>query len=163
MGGWIVEKVKSFQRSQYFQVFQNFFKVPQLVVVDRESLHIQKNIENAINVIDFVRVDKKVFNSETFFKAFERSESVVIEPDNLQVRKELKVDKDSGLETTHMKLGCLLGLLMVFNRNSVPRVPLHFLANRRVLSEKVIHGLVHSVIQYSELILTRHRMLIVLK
>lgn len=147
--GRVVEKVKCFQRGQHLQVPQNFVKVPELVVVDREGFNVQKDIEDAIDAIDFVGVDKQVLDSEALLQPLERSEPIVIEPDSLQIGKELKVDQDGGLQTPHVQLGCLLGLLVIFDGDGVPGVALHLLSLRSVLGEEVVHGLVHSVIQYN--------------
>lgn len=90
---------------------------------------------------------EQMLYSKAFFKSFEVSKSIVIEPKYLEIGKELKIDKDSGLEATHMKLCCLFGLFMVFDGYGIPRIAFYFLTNRRVFGEKVIHSLVHSVIQ----------------
>jgi len=91
-----------------------------------------------------------MLDPEAFFQPLQGSQPIVIKPENFQVRKELEVDKDGGLKMTHMKFCRFLGLLMIFNRNSLPWISLNLLPDRSMLCQKVIHRLVHSVIQYAE-------------
>lgn len=78
MSSWIVEEVQNLHRGQHLKVLQYFVKIPELIVVNRQGLDMIEDIEDAVNVTNFVRMHKKMLYPEVLLKSLQRSESIIV-------------------------------------------------------------------------------------
>lgn len=124
MRSWVIEEIQVLQRSQHLDVLDDAIEIPELVVVEDESLYMFEDVENAIDSLDLVILKKEMLESEVLLQAFESSKVVVVQPQDFQVGKVIKVDKDGGLAIAEMHLCGLLGLFEVFDGNDVPWIGL---------------------------------------
>ena len=66
------------QRSQHLDVLDDAIEIPELVVVEDESLYMFEDVEDAINSLDLVILKKEMLESEVLLQAFESSKVVVV-------------------------------------------------------------------------------------
>lgn len=66
------------QRSQHLDVLDDAIEIPELVVVEDESLYMFEDVENAIDSLDLVILKKEMLESEVLLQAFESSKVVVV-------------------------------------------------------------------------------------
>ena len=78
MSGRVVEEVQNLHRGQHLKVLQYFVKIPELIVVNRQGLDMIEDIEDAVNVTNFVRMHKKMLYPEVLLESLQRSESIIV-------------------------------------------------------------------------------------
>lgn len=105
-----------------------------------------EDVKDAVDGLDFVILKEEMLESEVLLQTFESSKMVVVQPEDFKVGKVIKVDKDGGLAIAKMHLCGLLGLFEVFDGNDVPWIGLDFVQQGLMLSQQMVHSLVHAVI-----------------
>ena len=93
MSSRVIKHFQCFKTSQYFQIFEYFIQVSELVIIDDKSFYVFKDIENSIDILYLVMLHKQVFDSKVTFKTLQWSKCIVVEPEYLQIRKILEIDQ----------------------------------------------------------------------